>query len=99
MALSNRNLGAKSDPPAGTYVTQLTFAQQLTEATKQVANALLLISVPQSMNEIGGSNGELDCNGLRNVVTRLAYQWRPATGNEGFESVRQQLLAEGRYAH
>lgn len=87
-----RNLVDKSDLPAGTYDTQLTFAQQLTEATKQVANALLLISVPQSINEIGGSNGELACNGLKNVVTRLAYQWRPATGNESFEIVRRRLF-------
>jgi predicted AAA+ superfamily ATPase len=87
-----RNLVDKSDLPAGTYDTQLTFAQQLTEATKQVANALLLISVPQSINEIGGSNGELACNGLKNVVSRLAYQWRPATGNESFEIVRRRLF-------
>jgi len=87
-----RNLVDKSDLPAGTYDTQLTFAQQLTEATKQVANALLLISVPQSINEIGGSNGELACNGLKNVVTRLAYQWRPASGNESFEIVRRRLF-------
>jgi predicted AAA+ superfamily ATPase len=87
-----RNLVDKADLSAGTYDTQLTFAQQLTEATKQVANALLLISVPQSINEIGGSNGELACNGLKNVVTRLAYQWRPATGNESFEIVRRRLF-------
>ena len=87
-----RNLVDKSNLPAGTYDTQLTFAQQLTEATKQVANALLLISVPQSIDEIGGSNGELACNGLKNVVTRLAYQWRPATGNESFEIVRRRLF-------
>jgi len=87
-----RNLVDKSDLPAGTFDTQLTFAQQLTEATKQVANALLLISVPQSINEIGGSNGELACNGLKNVVSRLAYQWRPATGNESFEIVRRRLF-------
>ena len=53
-----RNLVSKSKLPAGTFDTQLTFAQQLTEATKQVPNALLLISVPQSINEIGGSDGK-----------------------------------------
>lgn len=87
-----RNLVSKSDLPAGTYDTQLTFAQQLTEATKQVPNALLLISVPQSINEIGGSDGQIACDGLKNVVVRLAYQWRPATGNESFEIVRRRLF-------
>ena len=48
--------------------------------------------MPQSIDEIGGSNGELACNGLKNVVTRLAYQWRPATGNESFEIVRRRLF-------
>jgi hypothetical protein len=78
--------------PAGTFDAQLTFAQQLTEATKQVANALLLISVPQSRNEIGGSDGDMACDGLKNVVTRLAYQWRPASGTESFEIVRRRLF-------
>jgi hypothetical protein len=78
--------------PAGTFDAQLSFAQQLTEATKQVSNALLLISVPQSRNEIGGSDGETACDGLKNVVTRLAYQWRPATGTESFEIVRRRLF-------
>jgi hypothetical protein len=87
-----RNLVDKSKLPSGIYDTQLTFAQQLMEATKQVAKALVLISVPQSINEIGGSNRELACNGLKNVVTRLACQWRPATGNESFEIVRRRLF-------
>jgi predicted AAA+ superfamily ATPase len=87
-----RNLVSQADLPAGTFDSQLSFAQQLTEATRQVANALLLISVPQSRNEIGGSDGQIACDGLRNVVTRLAYQWRPATGSESFEIVRRRLF-------
>ncbi len=87
-----RNLVSKPDLTAGTYDTQLTFAQQLTEATKQVSNALLLISIPQSINEIGGSDGQIACSGLKNVVVRLAFQWRPATGNESYEIVRRRLF-------
>ena len=88
-----RNLvSPRESLPAGTFDAQLSFAQQLTEATKQVSNALLLISVPQSRNEIGGSDGESACDGLKNVVTRLAYQWRPATGTESFEIVRRRLF-------
>jgi predicted AAA+ superfamily ATPase len=88
-----RNLvSPRESLPAGTFDAQLSFAQQLTEAVKQVFNALLLISVPQSRNEIGGSDGETACDGLKNVVTRLAYQWRPATGTESFEIVRRRLF-------
>jgi len=88
-----RNLVSQGGLPAGTFDAQLSFAQQLTEATKQVSNALLLISVPQSSNEIGGSNGQLAYNGLKNVVT----QWRPATGNESFEIVRRRLFRTDRH--
>jgi predicted AAA+ superfamily ATPase len=88
-----RNLvSPRESLPSGTFDAQLSFAQQLTEAVKQVSNALLLISVPQSRNEIGGSDGETACDGLKNVVTRLAYQWRPATGTESFEIVRRRLF-------
>ncbi len=87
-----RNLVSNSSLPAGTFDAQLSFAQQLTEATKQVSDALLLISVPQSRNEIGGSDGEIACDHLKNVVSRIAYQWRPATGNESYEIVRRRLF-------
>ena len=87
-----RNLVSNSKLPAGTFDAQLTFAQELTEAVKQVSNALLLISVPQSRNEIGGSDGEFACDGLKNVVSRIAYQWRPATGNESYEIVTRRLF-------
>ena len=49
----------------------------------------MLISVPQSINEIGGDDGQIACDGLKNVVTRIAYQWRPSTVNESFEIVRK----------
>lgn len=87
-----RNLVGKDDLPAGTYDSQVSFAQALTEAAKQVPNALLLISVPQSTNEIGGSNGEKALEGLRNVLQRIATEWRPASPNEGFEIVRRRLF-------
>jgi predicted AAA+ superfamily ATPase len=87
-----RNLVGKDDLPAGTYDSQISFAQALTEAAKQVPNALLLISVPQSTNEIGGSNGEMALEGLRNVLQRIATEWRPASPNEGFEIVRRRLF-------
>ena len=87
-----RQLVSKSDLPAGTYDSQLSFSQQLTEAAKKVSNTLLLISVPQSINEIGGDDGQIACDGLKNVVTRIAYQWRPSTVNESFEIVRRRLF-------
>ena len=87
-----RNLVSNPNLAAGNYDAQLTFAQELTESVKQVSNALVLVSVPQSRNEIGGSDGETACDGLKNVVTRIAKQWRPASGPESFEIVRRRLF-------
>ena len=87
-----RNLVSNPNLPAGTYDAQLTFAQELTEAAKQTSNALILISVPQSREEVGGSDGETACNGLKNVVSRIAKEWRPASGPESFKIVRRRLF-------
>ncbi len=87
-----RNLVSNSNLAAGTFDSQLTFAQELTESVKQVSNVILLISVPQSRNEIGGGDGEIACDGLKNVVTRIAKQWRPASGAESYEIVRRRLF-------
>ncbi len=87
-----RNLVSNPNLPAGSFDAQLSFAHELTESIKQVSNALLLISVPQNSNEIGGGDGEKACDGLKNVVTRIAKQWRPATGSESFEIVRRRLF-------
>ncbi|MFN9661794.1 MAG: hypothetical protein ACK6BC_15755, partial [Cyanobacteriota bacterium] len=38
------------------------------------------------------SNGEMALEGLRNVLQRIATEWRPASPNEGFEIVRRRLF-------
>jgi len=87
-----RNLVSNSTLPAGTYDAQLTFAHELTESAKQASNTLILISVPQSREELGGSDGETACNGLKNVVSRIAKEWKAATGTESFKIVRRRLF-------
>ena len=51
-----------------------------------------MISVPQSRDEIGGNDGDIACNQLKNIISRIAFQWRPATRNESFEIVRRRLF-------
>ena len=48
-----RQLHDQSDLPAGSFATQFTFAQALTEAAKAAKNCLLVISLPAS--DSGGS--------------------------------------------
>ena len=98
-----RQLHDKSDLPAGSFETQFTFAQALTEATKGVSNSLLVVSLPASdiSNpsyqqaddlEVGGQRGREALDRLCNVVGRVESPWRPASADEGFEIVRRRLF-------
>jgi predicted AAA+ superfamily ATPase len=98
-----RQLHDQSDLPAGTFETQFTFAQALTEAVKAAKNCLLVISLPASDSqasphthaddvEVGGQRGREALERLRNVVARVESAWRPASAEEGFEIVRRRLF-------
>jgi predicted AAA+ superfamily ATPase len=98
-----RQLHDQSDLPAGSFETQFTFAQVLTESAKLVNNCLLVISLPASDTagsphtqaddvEVGGQRGREALDRLRNVVGRVESSWRPATAEEGFEIVRRRLF-------
>lgn len=101
-----RQLYGRDDLPAGTFDTQFTFAQTLTETVKSVPGALLVISIPASSHpgdadvdggsdlEVGGLNGREALKRLQHVVRRVADQWRPATAHESFEIVRRRLFVE-----
>ncbi|HPA50025.1 MAG TPA: Swt1 family HEPN domain-containing protein [Thermoanaerobaculia bacterium] len=98
-----RQLHDQRDLPAGTFETQFSFAQVLTESAKLAKNCLLVISLPASDTtgsphtqtddvEVGGIRGREALDRLRNVVGRLEASWRPATSDEGFEIVRRRLF-------
>jgi len=78
--------------PAGSFDANLSFAQALTEAVKQVPNVLLVASLPSSDIEIGGEGGREALARLRNTFGRVESAWRPATSEEGFEIVRRRLF-------
>ena len=99
-----RQLHDRSDLPAGSFETQFTFAQVLTESAKAAANCFLVISLPASDTagsphtqaddvEVGGVRGREALNRLGNVVGRLESAWHPATAEEGFAIVRRRLFA------
>jgi len=96
-----RDLVGKDNLRAGTFDTQFTFAQTLTETVASVPGSMLVVSIPASDSsedghgndiEIGGSNGQLALKRLQNVIRRVADQWRPSTKNESFEIVRRRLF-------
>lgn len=98
-----RQLHDQGDLPGGSFETQFTFAQALTESAKLAKNCLLLVSLPASDTagsphtqasdeEVGGIRGREALDRLRNVVGRVESSWRPATAEEGFEIVRRRLF-------
>ena len=98
-----RQLHDRSDLPAGSFETQFTFAQVLTESAKAASNCLLVISLPASDTggsprtraddvEVGGVCGREALDRLGNVVGRLESAWHPATAEEGFAIVRRRLF-------
>lgn len=101
-----RQLYGRDDLLAGSFETQFTFAQQLTEAASQTPGALVLVSIPASDStvnaeneqlndlETGGEYGVKALKSLENVVGRTAHQWRPASSVESFEIVRRRLFEE-----
>ena len=78
--------------PAGSFESNFTFAQSLTEAVRQTSNTLLVASLPASDIETGGSAGQEALKRLKNVFGRMQTPWRPATPEEGFEIVRRRLF-------
>jgi predicted AAA+ superfamily ATPase len=87
-----RQLREGSDLPAGTFDTQFTFAQTISESAKAAKQTMLIVSVPASDNEIGGRWGQEALSRLKNAIGRVESSWRPASPDEGFEIVRRRLF-------
>jgi predicted AAA+ superfamily ATPase len=87
-----RQLHEGSDLPAGTFDTQFTFAQTIAESAKAARQTLLVVSIPASDNEIGGTFGQAALDRLKNAIGRVESTWRPASADEGFEIVRRRLF-------
>ena len=96
-----RQLVTDKELPSGSFETQFTFAQSLTEIVRSVPGAMLVVSIPASDTgaagtgsdiEVGGANGQLALERLQNVIRRVADQWRPSSKNESFEIVRRRLF-------
>src|SRR6202022_4583986 len=99
-----RQLHGGADLPAGTFETQFTFAQALSEAVKAGKQTLLVVSIPASESphqkqdrgvtdiEVGGERGREALARLKNAVGRVEASWRPASPDEGFEIVRRRLF-------
>ena len=77
----------------GTYDTQISFIQSLTEALKAVPTAILLASLPYSDREAGSQQGVKALRALEHYFGRVQALWKPVATEESFEIVRRRLFA------
>jgi hypothetical protein len=78
--------------PGGSFDSNITFAQSLTEAARAVDKALVVATLPQSNIEVGGEGGAQALVRLENTFRRTAAAWAPASAEESFEIVRRRLF-------
>lgn len=78
--------------PGGTFDSNLTFIQSLTEALKAVPNAILLASLPDSKTEVGSARAEAALDALEKYFGRVQALWKPVATEEAFEIVRRRLF-------
>ncbi|MCX6879289.1 MAG: DUF499 domain-containing protein [Verrucomicrobia bacterium] len=76
----------------GTYDTNLSFIQALTEAAKLVPTAVVLASLPESDNQAGGPRGVTALHALEEVFNRVQAIWKTVAKEESFEIVRRRLF-------
>lgn len=76
----------------GTFESNLSFLQALTEAASQVPTTMVLASLPESDLEAGGERGREALARIEKVFGRVEAVWKPVATNEGFEIVRRRLF-------
>lgn len=76
----------------GSYDSNLSFIQALTEAVKLVPNAILLASLPESEVEAGSQRGVAALRALEKTFGRVQALWKPVATEEAFEIVRRRLF-------
>jgi len=76
----------------GTYDSNLSFIQSLTEAVKLVPNAVVLASLPESNSQAGGPRGVAALQALEAVFNRIQALWKTVAPEEAFEIVRRRLF-------
>ena len=77
----------------GSFDSNLSFIQALTEALKAVPSAVLLASLPESDKEAGSQRGVKALAALAHYFGRVQALWKPVATEEAFEIVRRRLFA------
>lgn len=86
-----RQFGPGEKLTGGTYDSNLSFVQALTEAVKLVPNAIMLASLPESEIEVGHRGAEA-LRAMEKTFGRVQALWKPVATEEAFEIVRRRLF-------
>ncbi|MDZ4121751.1 MAG: DUF499 domain-containing protein, partial [Candidatus Cloacimonadaceae bacterium] len=76
----------------GTFGSNMSFLQALTESLKAVPTAILLASLPESILEAGGEQGVVTLRSIEHIFGRTEALWKPVAVEEAFEIVRRRLF-------
>jgi len=76
----------------GTFDSNLSFVQALTEACKLAPTAVLLASLPESEVEAGSQRAGMALRALEKIFGRVQALWKPVATEEAFEIVRRRLF-------
>ncbi len=76
----------------GTFDSNLSFVQALTEALKAVPTGMLLASLPESKREAGSEHGAKTLDSLERFFGRVQALWKPVATEEAFEIVQRRLF-------
>ena len=87
-----RQLEVGKQYKGGTFDSNISFIQALTEAMKLVPSAILLASLPESDLEVGGEMGKRALNSLEKYFARIESVWKPVAAEESFGIVRRRLF-------
>ena len=87
-----RQIYKEDDLPSGSFDSNLSFVQSLTEAVKNSSKTLLVASLPASQIEVGGEGGQEALARLEQTFRRLHSSWLPASQEESYEIVRRRLF-------
>lgn len=78
----------------GTFDSNLSFFQAVTEAVKAAPQSVLLASLPESDTEAGGEVGQRALEQLEHVFGRVHSLWKPVGARESFAIVRRRLFED-----
>jgi predicted AAA+ superfamily ATPase len=89
-----RNLHGETVVPGGSFGSNLTFVQALTDAAAKSKNACVLASIPESKIEVGTAAGQEALERIEHLFARKEAVWQPVREEESFEIVRRRLFSD-----